>query len=207
MVVADIPGVIEGASEGKGLGHQFLRHIERARVLVILLDLAENALAPPAEQLEVLLGELGAYRPELLDRPRIVVGSRADVAGPDEPGVELDFTISAVTGENLRPLVGRMAEEVKVARASLPVADTFVVLHPVAEGFRIEREDDASYRVLGREAERAVAFSDLTNLDALDEAHRRLSRMGVDKALARAGCGEGDIVRIGKLTFAYEDGS
>ena len=78
------------------------------------------------------------------------------------------------------------------------------MLHPVAEGFRIEREDDASFRVLGREAERAVAFSDLTNLDALDEAHRRLSRLGVDKALARAGASEGDIVRIGKLTFAYE---
>ncbi len=207
MVVADIPGVIEGASEGRGLGHQFLRHIERARVLVILLDLAENAMAPPAEQLEVLLGELGAYRPELLDRPRVVVGSRADVAGPDDPEVELELRISAVTGENLRPLVGRMAEHVKAARADSPTPDTFVVLHPVAEGFRIEREDDASYRVLGREAERAVAFSDLTNLDALDEAHKRLSRLGVDKALARAGVVEGDIVRIGKLSFAYEVGS
>ena len=204
MVVADIPGLIEGASEGKGLGHQFLRHIERARVLAVLLDLAETAPASPSEQLEVLLGELGAYRPELLDRPRVVIGSRADVAGPADPDVDLDLRVSAVTGDNLRPLVGRLADEVKVARAELPAPDAFVVLHPVAEGFRIEREDDASFRVLGREAERAVAFSDLTNLDALDEAHRRLSRLGVDKALARAGASEGDIVRIGKLTFAYE---
>src|SRR5690606_1449175 len=83
FVVADIPGLIEGASEGRGLGHQFLRHIERARVLVLLIDLAANASAPPGEQLEVLLRELGDYRPELLERPRIVVGSRADVAAPD----------------------------------------------------------------------------------------------------------------------------
>src|SRR4051794_21724774 len=105
MVVADIPGLIEGASEGKGLGHQFLRHIERARVLVVLLDLAGGTGATPAEQERVLLDELGHYQPELLDRPRIVVGSRADVAvSPLGTGLE----ISAVTGTGLTTLVGRM---------------------------------------------------------------------------------------------------
>ena len=81
FVMADIPGLVEGAAEGKGLGHQFLRHIERARVLVVLLDLGAPAAGgePPAEQLRVLLAELGAYRPELLERPRVVVGSKADV--------------------------------------------------------------------------------------------------------------------------------
>src|SRR5436305_613848 len=74
FVVADIPGLIEGASEGRGLGHQFLRHVERARVLVLLLDLAPVAGPTPVEQEAVLLGELGRYLPELLDRPRVVVG-------------------------------------------------------------------------------------------------------------------------------------
>ncbi|MET0147972.1 MAG: GTPase ObgE, partial [Acidimicrobiales bacterium] len=79
FVVADIPGLIEGASEGKGLGHQFLRHIERARVLVILCDLAPADGVPVAEQQRILLDELGQYQPDLLDRPRLVVGSRADM--------------------------------------------------------------------------------------------------------------------------------
>src|SRR5436190_23666108 len=79
-VVADIPGLIEGAAEGRGLGHEFLRHVERARVLVLLLDLAPVDEREPAEQARVLLEELGRYQPDLLDRPRLVVGSKADVA-------------------------------------------------------------------------------------------------------------------------------
>jgi GTP-binding protein len=204
MVVADIPGLIEGASEGRGLGHQFLRHIERARVLVVLLDLAGGTGAPPAAQARTLLDELGRYRPELLDRPRIVVGSRADVAVDEPDDVEVEVVISAVTGEGLRPLVGHMADAVRLARAEQAEPDTFVVHRPVAEGYRIEREDDGSFRVIGREAERAVALSDLTSLDALDEAHDRLRRLGVDRALARAGATDGAVVHIGGLSFEYE---
>ena len=79
-VVADIPGLIEGAAEGRGLGHEFLRHVERARVLVLLLDLAPTDEREPEEQARILLDELGRYRPELLERPRLVVGTKADVA-------------------------------------------------------------------------------------------------------------------------------
>ncbi len=100
FVVADIPGVIEGASQGKGLGHQFLRHIERARVLAVLVDLADTpGQAGPAEQYRVLLGELGQYQPDLLDRPRVVVGSRADVAASTWTG--------QLAARALRPLAGR----------------------------------------------------------------------------------------------------
>ena len=83
FVVADIPGLIEGASEGKGLGHRFLRHVERARALVMLLDLAPTDDRLPTEQERILLQELGQYRPELLERPRLVVGTKADVATHD----------------------------------------------------------------------------------------------------------------------------
>ena len=87
FVMADIPGLVEGAAEGKGLGHQFLRHIERARALVVLLDLGAPLLMmePPEAQLRVLLSELGSYQPDLLERPRLVVGSKTDLAG-DEGG-------------------------------------------------------------------------------------------------------------------------
>lgn len=221
FVVADIPGLIEGASEGRGLGHRFLRHIERARVLVLLIDLAGGETGTtadrPAQQARILLDELGAYRPELLERPRIIIGSRADLAPDFEPeaadglgavtedGLELDLCVSAVTGAGLRRLVGLMATAVRGARAEEPETEGFVVHRPVAEGFRIEREDDGSYRVVGRSAERAVALSDLTNLEALDFAHSRLKKLGVDKALARAGAKEGDIVRIGGLNFDFEE--
>jgi GTP-binding protein len=202
LVVADIPGLIEGASEGRGLGHRFLRHVERARVLVVLLDLATVAEASPAEQERVLRAELGQYRPELLERASIVVGSRADLAGADSAFDGL--RVSAVTGEGLPVLVGRMADAVRAARASTPAPEAFVVHRPVAEGFRIERLDSGGFRVVGRQAERAVALSDLTNPEAMDYAQRRLKSLGVDRALARAGAQAGDQVHIGGLTFEYE---
>ncbi|HEX6236129.1 MAG TPA: GTPase ObgE [Acidimicrobiales bacterium] len=217
-VVADIPGLIEGASEGRGLGHRFLRHIERARVLCVLLDLASMAERPPAEQLDVLVDELRAYRPELLDRPRLVVGSRADLderrgaaVGVDldqrrgaAVGVDLDLRVSAVTGEGIEPLRGRLADAVRAARAQLPAPTQYVVLRPEREGYQVRREGGA-WVVDGREAVRAVALSDLTRHDAQAEARRRLRRLGVDRALARAGARPGDHVRIGGLEFEYRD--
>jgi GTP-binding protein len=205
-VVADIPGLIEGASDGKGLGHRFLRHIERARVLVLLLDMAggPDGQMSTADQQAVLLRELGAYEPDLLERSRLVVGSRSDMASTANDDPTIDVQISAVTGENLPVLVGRMADAVRGERDAEPVSESFVVHRPAGEGFRIEREDDGSYRVIGRQAERAVALSDLTNLDALDLAHHRLRKLGVDRALARAGVQEGDTVHIGGLSFDYE---
>jgi GTP-binding protein len=205
-VVADVPGLIEGASEGKGLGHRFLRHIERARVLCVLVDLAPVAERPPAEQLAVLLDELETYEPELARRPRLVVGSRADLAtgAEGDVGVDLDLRISAVTGEGIAALRGRLATTVGEARAAQPPPEQFVVHRPGREGFRIEREG-AGWVVEGREATRAVALSDLTRSDALAEAHRRLRRLGIDRALARAGAQPGDSVRIGVLVFDYED--
>src|SRR5690349_16840865 len=106
MVIADIPGLIEGASEGKGLGHSFLRHIERARVLLVLIDLASSEGRDPAYQQEALLHELGNYEPELLERPRIIVGAKADAASLEWDGER----ISAATGEGIRPLLGRLMD-------------------------------------------------------------------------------------------------
>ena len=201
FVVADIPGLIEGASEGKGLGHQFLRHIERARAIVVLVDLASiDEREEPAEQERVLLDELGRYRPEMLERPRVTVGTKADSAVYDWDGMR----ISAITNEGVDALVNRMAELVQQARAEEPEPDTYVVHRPMAEGITIERADDGSLVVRGRAAERAVALNDLTNLQAMDYVQHRLKRLGVDRALARFGAREGDTVRIGKFEFEYE---
>ena len=202
FVVADLPGLIEGASEGKGIGDRFLRHVERARVLVVLLDLAPTAMHSPQDQQEILLRELSDYDPDLVTRPRIVVGSRADL---DDGTWEWDGDrIAAVTGDGVRPLVGRMAQLVTDARAALPRTEAYVVHRLEGEGFEVVRDDVGDWVVEGRQAIRAVALSDLTNPEALDEAHRRLKALGIDKALARAGARPGDTVHIGSLSFDYE---
>ncbi|CAN5622302.1 GTPase ObgE [soil metagenome] len=203
MVVADIPGLIEGASEGRGLGHQFLRHVERARALAILIDLAPTAELDPAEQERILLGELQGYRPELLDRPRVIVGSKADIADPDRAQAWDGPTFSAVTGEGIAQLVGAMADAVRSARTALPEPEPFVVHRPQPEGLTIERIDTGAFVVHGKAAERAVALSDITNLEALAYVQERLKRLGVDKALAKAGAKDGDPVHIGKFSFDY----
>ncbi len=206
LVLADIPGLIEGAAEGRGLGHRFLRHVERARVLVVLLDLAPVAGPDPAEQERVLLDELRRYRPELLDRPRLVVGSKADVAGHD---LVRDFdrpTLSSVTRAGLDRFLGTLAGMVAEARAAEPEREAFVVHRPFEEGFAVRRDNDGAWRVTGRAAERVVAMADLTNEEAVSYVQERFRRMGVERALARAGAREGDTVRVGPVELEYVEG-
>jgi GTP-binding protein len=227
LVIADVPGLVEGAGAGKGLGHRFLRHVERARVLVVLVDLAPAAGTPAAAQLGVLLGELGRYEPGLLARPRLVVGSKLDVADPDALGdVALDLAISAVTGDGVAELLGRLAVLVTEARAAdaargaarvgpalvpgaglvagdVVQAGTLVVHRPAGEGIFAERDGPHAWRLAGRAAERAVRLSDLTDDAALAEAVRRLRRLGADRALSRAGANDGDEVSVGGLSFTW----
>jgi GTP-binding protein len=216
FVVADIPGLIEGASEGRGLGLQFLRHIERARVLCLLLDLASVEGVSPAEQERVLLRELDAYRPELLERPRLTVGTKADVAPTADPGAadpgatrhaQLDLTMSAVTGQGVQDVLYRLAGLVDEARAAEPEPEGFVVIRPEVQGVTVAREGEHEFRVAGRQAERAVALSDVTDRQALAYIDDRMKRLGVDKALARAGAQPGDVVHIGAFSFEYEPDS
>ena len=205
FVVADIPGLIEGASEGKGLGHQFLRHIERARVLCLLLDLVSMDGVSPQEQERILLHELGAYRPDLLDRPRVVVGTKADVVQPDElAAMGWDGAImSAVTGQGVSEVVGQLAREVHDVRQNTEWQEGVVVLRPEASGAAVERVADGEFRLLGRDVERVVALNDVTTPEALSYIDYRLDRLGVPKMLAKAGAREGDIIWIGEFSFEY----
>ncbi len=202
MVLADIPGLIGGASEGKGLGHRFLRHVERARVLLVLLDLSEWDGQTPAEQLDVLLYELGSYRPELLERPRIVAGSRADIA--TDRGFD-GIRVAAPTGEGIPQVLGGLATLVADARNHTPPVDSVTIHRPIGNQATVERFDDGSWNVVGRAAQRAVALSDMTDQQALDYALNRLQQLGVLKVLARAGVATGDIVHIGDFAFEYEE--
>jgi GTP-binding protein len=214
FTVADIPGLVEGAAAGKGLGHRFLRHITRSRVLVVLIELDPVTGISPAEQHRVLLDELERYQPDLVLRPRLVVGSKIDMAGQgdgtagtadtDFGALRPDLAISAVTGQGINELVGRLAVMVAEARSEEPADRGTIVIHrPLPEGFTVEKIGDGEFRVEGKVAERAVALNDVTSDEAADYVQGRLRRIGVDRALARAGAKDGDVVHIGDLSFTW----
>ncbi|MFM8945515.1 MAG: GTPase ObgE [Actinomycetota bacterium] len=203
FVVADIPGLIEGASEGRGLGHRFLRHVERARVLCVLVDLAPLDETSPTEQLEILLTELGKYDPQLLERPRVIVGTKTDSADPATVAAWDGMVISSVTNQGVRELVGRLASLVHEARQEEPVTEGRVILRPDSDGAWVERVDEHNFRVLGRKVLRAVHLNDVTTPEALAYIDERLKKLGVPRLLARAGANEGDVVWIGEFSFDY----
>lgn len=206
FVLADIPGLIEGAAEGRGLGHEFLRHTDRALALAILLDPSPLQELAPSRQLEVLVEELAGYSHELAARPRMVVIGKGDLPEAEEAAGELPeaLVVSSVTQAGVDEFVHRAADLVERAQRVAPDRPGFVLHRPVEVPFTVEREGDG-WRVEGVDARRAVAFADLTNPEAATMAAERLARLGVDRALAEAGAEEGDEVRIGDLSFEYQN--
>jgi GTP-binding protein len=207
FVMADIPGLVEGAHAGKGLGDRFLRHVSRAGVLVFFTDLAAMD-RDPSDDIHILRAELKEFDPELARRPSISVANKVD-AMPDRlddvrervPDV---LPISAVSGEGIDILLGRLADEVKRARGIIESERaTYVRYVSKPEEMKIAREDHA-WRVSGAVAERAVAMTDLGNEEAVERLQRRLISLGVERALAEAGAHEGDEVRIGDAAFDFE---
>jgi GTP-binding protein len=201
FVMADIPGLIEGASEGKGLGHQFLKHIERARVLCVMVDLADIEAPAPEEQERILLNELEQYQPELLERPRLVVGTKSDSAVHDWDGE----MISSITQQGVRELVQRLSTLVFEARQSQPENEGIVIIRPEAEGGKVERLGEHEFRLHGRQVERVVALNDVTTPEALNYIDYALKRLNVHKMLAKAGAQEGDVIWISSFSFEYRD--
>tara|TARA_B100001250_G_scaffold65981_1_gene52433 strand:- start:1381 stop:2625 length:1245 start_codon:yes stop_codon:yes gene_type:complete len=203
FTVADIPGLIEGASKGKGLGHQFLRHIERASILLILLDLSQTSEFSPERQKAVLENELSSYRPELLSRPRLVVGSRSDMS---LEGSEFDGQkISSVTGAGVKEVLYQISGLIEEVRLNKPVNPTRILHQPEPEGIRVERISDTQWEIRDRELIRMANLNDLSNPDALAYLQDRFKNMGVDRALIRAKVKKGEIVKIGKLEFEYDE--
>jgi GTP-binding protein len=202
-VVADIPGLIEGASEGRGLGHRFLRHVTRAPALVLVVDLSS---ADPRADLAVLRNELDAYDPTLLARPTLVVGTKADLVDePDESARTLGagaLAVSVVSGLGLEELRRRLSETAAEAQAVGEERRPYVVLRPGRPRFEVRREGDR-FRVVGRGVERWVAETDLDDPRAVERLQKRLVREGVERQLAAAGARRGDEVVIGSSTFEF----
>lgn len=208
FVVADIPGLILGAHEGRGLGDRFLRHVRRAALLVFMVDLA----APdrdPADDVDVLMHELRSFDEDLASRPSLVVATKLDVAADVLSRVAQRFpeviAVSAITGEGIDELVRALAEAVARSRAEAPPRRGYV-RHVLREDpLRVLREDDA-WRVVGNRVENAVAMTDLDNERAVERLQKRLIAMGVERLLAESGALAGDEVRIGEVTFDFEPG-
>ena len=201
FVVADIPGLVPGASEGKGLGYRFLRHVSRAAVLVFLIDLAAID-RDPLTDFDVLKAELTAFDPELASRPSLVVATKTD-AVPDAVIPDDALPISAVSGEGIDTLVRVLSEMVTTSRASTPKRQGYV-RHVVRDEPTTVTREDRAWRVQGQRVERMVATTDIDNEEALTRLQRRLISMGVEKELAEAGAHPGDEVRIGDVVFDFE---
>ncbi|MGB9357937.1 MAG: GTPase ObgE [Acidimicrobiia bacterium] len=208
FVLADIPGLIEGAADGKGLGHEFLRHTERARVLVVLLDPSVLQVDTPERQYYVLMNELKLHSPELAARPSVVVLSKADLPDDypttwaEDLGIDL-VEVSGVTGAGVTDLLHRIADLAEMAQRTAPEREGFMLHRPLGQTFAINRVDE-EWVVSGRVAARAVNLDDLTNPEAADLVSKRLVATGIDGALREAGAEPGDDVRIGDLVFTYD---
>ncbi|GIJ25754.1 GTPase Obg [Micromonospora qiuiae] len=218
FTVADVPGLIPGAATGKGLGLEFLRHVERCAVLVHVIDTA--TLEPgrdPLADIDTIEAELAAYG-GLADRPRLVALNKVDVPDgrdlaeivrPDLAARGLRvFEVSAATREGLKEFTYALAELVEQARAVAPPAEpTRIVLRPKAvddAGFVIEAEKDGSYTVRGTRPERWVRQTNFDNDEAVGFLTDRLARLGVEEQLAKAGAQPGDLVRIGDREFDWQ---
>jgi GTP-binding protein len=227
VVIADVPGLIEGASQGAGLGLDFLRHLERTRVLVHLVDASAGTEAA-LQALAQVTAELGAFSETLAGKPTLVALNKVDTAEGAANAAELAagalpdaWQIAAATGEGTRDLLSaaaaRVAEE--RAREAAERAEAAGVSAGVAAGepqrvytqrrrglgdFRVA-DDGGVYHVAGRAIERAVAMTDLDSEEAVVRLQRRLRQAGVDEALRKAGARPGDTVRIGEIEFEWSD--
>jgi GTP-binding protein len=205
FVVADVPGLIEGASEGRGLGHRFLRHVTRCRALVLVVDLSA---ADPARDLQTLRSELDAFDAELLRRPSLVVGTKTDLAPEIDPGVALEagaIGVSAVSGEGIETLHDRLSALAATAASAEEERTSRVVLRPARPAFVVRREGER-FRVVGRGVERWVAEADLDDPRTLARLQRRLVKEGVERELEAAGARRGDEVVIGAIAFEFLPG-
>jgi len=198
IIVADVPGLIHGAHQGKGLGLDFLRHVSRCRVLVYVVDLTGD---DPAADLAAVRAEVSAYDPALAERPHLVVGSKADLQHAPPPP-EIDLVVSGVSGEGLDALGTRLQEVVSRAIADEPERTAVVVIRPGRDPYTVRREG-VGFRVSGRGVERWVAETDMQDPREVMGLQRRLSNAGVERRLVAEGARRGDEVRIGPTTFEF----
>jgi GTPase len=220
LVIADIPGLIEGAHEGAGLGHDFLAHVERTRLLVHVLDLAPLDGSDPVDNHRVIERELAEHDPRLAQLPRILALSKADLVPEDDAFAAAEewekrlgdpvLVTSSATGQGLDALRMELLRRVPLAEpvpegAGEDEVAEFQVFRPAAgRAFEVEKIGDGEFRVTGEAVDRLIARHDLENEEALAHVEHRLRRMGVIAALANKGFEPGDDVELGGVVFELD---
>lgn len=211
FVVADIPGLIEGAGNGAGLGHEFLRHIERTRLLVHVVDGSGSEGRDPVEDYKSINNELGCYDPALLEKPQIIVVNKADLM--------TDFTVvdklSELSGNNVllmsaahhsgvEELIKKMYEKLSELPPVAPLEyEPFVFDKPDKDSFDVVKNDDGEYEVFGGMIDELARNVVLDNYDSMQYFQRQIRERGIDKALRKAGVKTGDTVRMLDIEFEY----
>ena len=225
FVMADLPGLIEGASQGVGLGHQFLRHIERTKVIVHVIDMSATDGRDPYEDYKVINAELGEYNMRLLERPQVVVANKMDIPVASEnlvefkkrlaeDGEDVDIVeISAFTKNNIDNLLYKISDildntdpnmlyELDTEEESME--NRVIYKHkPKDETFKITRDDTGAYVVSGPGIERAFLMTDFNRDASVRRFAQQMRSMGVDDALRERGCKNGDTVKILKGEFEF----
>ena len=219
FVMADLPGLIEGASQGVGLGIQFLRHVERTRVLLHLVEMDPENGREPLEDYDQIRKELGAYDENILKRPELIVATKMDLRGAAERFASFKaalvdrgidpaniFEISSLTHRGVMPLMHKTATVLKTAPQfepkQEPVQPTEYKYTP-EPALKVTRDSDGTFVLTGEKVERAFKMANLDHEDGVMRFARQLRSMGVDDALREAGAQSGDLVAIDDFTFEF----
>lgn len=218
FVMADLPGLIEGASLGEGLGDKFLRHIERTRVIAHVIDMSGSELRDPYEDYLLINKELGDFNTKLLEKPQIIVANKMDIEGAHEnleefkkkvPDVEI-FEVSAATNTGLQAVVDKLADMLDEIPVNPLYDDSQIESHVLykfkkEEPFTITRDDDGTWAISGDEVERIFKMTKFSGEEAEYRFAKKLTRMGIDDKLRELGAEEGDEVRILDFYFMFKD--
>lgn len=217
FVLADIPGLIEGASQGVGLGHEFLRHTERTRLLVHVVDTAGTEGRDPVEDIKVINRELELYDPRMAARPQIIAANKMDIKPQSDENLSRlqkefgkryeIYPISAGTNQGLDVVVRRVAElleQIPKTEPEQPVDEKLTIFSP-EERFKVQRDYDGNWRVTGKEIERHIAMTYLEEEESVERLQRIMKVMGLERELVESGVREGDVVRIADYEFQWQE--
>lgn len=219
FVLADLPGLIEGAHEGIGLGHQFLRHVERTRVIIHVIDMASTEGRDPYDDYQKINNELREYDEKLMTRPQIIAANKMDMPDSEEnlqqfkeqigPDIPI-YPISALTKDGLRDILYAVSDQLeKIPKYSTEIEEvdeTVVYRYQKEEsGFEVNRDDDGAYVVSGPRIEKLFKMTDFNREEAIRRFARQMRSMGVDEELRNRGAKDGDTIRILQFEFEFVD--
>ena len=214
--MADLPGLIEGASEGEGLGDKFLKHIERTKVIAHVIDMSASEARDPYEDYVLINKELEAFNEKLIKKPQIIIANKMDLPNAKEElerfkkkagDVEI-YEVSAATNQGLQQVIDRLADLVDEVPNSPLYEDSQIESHVLykfkkEEPFTITRDDDGTWAIQGKEVERIFKMTKFSSDEAAYKFAKKLTRMGIDQKLEELGAKEGDQVRILDFYFDY----